>query len=89
MEEIKINVAFRNMKNWKDSENRSEHVLDRIQRRGIGKEQILEAVKKGAKKIRDDKSIVSEFRWYKLVYREFRLEKEKIRKIYPITVMEA
>lgn len=87
MNEIKINIAFKNVKNWEDSINRSEHVLDRIQRRGIGKEQILEAVKKGAKKIRDDGSIISEFRWYKVIYREFRLE--NIKKIYPITVMEA
>ncbi len=87
MDEIKINIAFKNIKDCEDSINRSEHVLDRIQRRGIGKEQILEAVKKGAKKIRDDGSIISEFRWYKVVYREFRLE--NVRKVYPITVMEA
>lgn len=86
MEEIKINVAFRNIKEWKDSVNRSDHVLDRIQLRGIGREQILEAVKKGAKMLRDDGSIISQFRWYKVIYREFRLK--NIRKVYPITVME-
>lgn len=86
MEEIKINVAFRNIKEWKDSVNRSDHVLDRIQLRGVGREQILEAVKKGAKMLRDDGSIISQFRWYKVIYREFRLK--NIRKVYPITVME-
>jgi len=85
--DIKINVAFRNLKYWQDSEKRSEHVFDRMKERAIGKEQIKDAVLKGAKKIRADKSIVAEYRWYKIAYREFRIK--NIRKIYPITVMEA
>ena len=45
-----------------------------------------EAVQKGAKKIRQDQSIVAEFRWFKVIYREFRFN--NIRKIYPITVLD-
>lgn len=85
--DIKLNVAFRNIKYWKDSEKRSEHAFDRMQLRGIGKPQIIEAVQKGAKLIRKDGSIVSEYRWFKVIYREFIIK--NIKKIYPITVMEA
>ncbi|AJF62615.1 MAG: hypothetical protein QT11_C0001G0472 [archaeon GW2011_AR20] len=84
--DIKINVAFRNLKHWQDSEKRSEHVFDRMKERAIGKEQIKEAVLKGAKTIRADKSILATYRWYAVAYREFRIK--DVRKIYPITVME-
>lgn len=83
---IKINVAFRNIKDWKDSDERSEHVFDRMKERGIGKIQITDAVKKGAKKLRKDGSIISVYRWYAVVYREFVIN--EVKKIYPITVME-
>ena len=85
MLEIKVNVAFRNVKTHQDSLARSEHVFDRMRLRGISKENIKEAVQKGAKQIREDKSILSEFRWFKVVYREFQIN--EIRKIYPITVL--
>mgnify|MGYP001591683689 FL=1 len=84
--DIKINVAFRNIKEWQDSEKRSEHVFDRMKERGIGKWQIIDAIKKGAKKIRKDGSIIVIYRWYSIVYREFVID--NIKKIYPITVME-
>ena len=84
--DIKINVAFRNIKEWKDSDKRSEHVFDRMKERGIGKVQIIDAVKKGAKKIRKDGSIIAIYRWYAIIYREFIID--NIKKIYPITVME-
>ena len=87
MDNIKLNVDFRNFVNWKDSKNRSEHVLDRMQSRGIGRQQILDAITKGSKTIHEDKSIIAEFRWYKVAYREIRIG--SIRKIYPITVMVA
>ena len=84
--DIKVNVAFRNIIGWKDSKKRSEHVFDRMKQRGIGKDQIIDAVKKGAKKIREDGSIISVYRWYAVTYREFVIN--NIKKIYPITVME-
>lgn len=84
--DLKINVAFRNVKEKKDTKKRSEHVLDRMALRGIGKDHIKDAVTKGAKKIRKDGSIISEYRWFRIIYREYRIE--SVRKIYPITVME-
>lgn len=83
--EIRINTGFRTLPGWKDSQMRTEHVLDRMQLRGVGIRQIKEGIQKGAKKRRDDGTIECEFRWYKIVYREFQLQ--NIRKIYPITVM--
>ncbi len=83
---IVIDVGFRSMKSWKDSEKRVEHVFDRMQLRGIGSQQIKEAVQKGAKQIKQDGSIVAEYRWFRVAYRELQLE--NTRKIYPITVME-
>lgn len=84
--EIKVNVAFRNLKFWSDTERRAEHIFDRMRLRGIGVDNIIEAVRKGAKRIRKDGSILAEFRWFSVAYREFRVG--NVRKIYPITVME-
>jgi hypothetical protein len=86
MDTIKVDVGFRSISGWRDSEKRTEHVFDRMKDRGIGREQVIEAVKKGAKRVREDGSIISEFRWYKVIYREFRIG--SIKKIYPITVFE-
>lgn len=86
MAEIKINISFRNLKQHKDSEKRVDHLIERMASRGITIENIKEAVQKGPKTIREDKSIVAEFRWFKVIYREFRLD--DIRKIYPITVID-
>ena len=85
--ELKINIQFRNQKMWRDSERRSEHVFERMKQRGIGIGQIREAVTKGAKKLNVDKTIIAEYRWFRVVYREFQID--NIRKIYPITVIEA
>lgn len=85
MTEIRINVAFKNI-HQTDSEKRAEHIFDRMRLRGITKENIKEAIQKGAKRIRSDKSIVANYRWFQVIYREFRLG--GIRKIYPITVMD-
>ncbi|HLC72758.1 MAG TPA: hypothetical protein VJH37_04190 [Candidatus Nanoarchaeia archaeon] len=86
MAEIKVNIAFRNISRHKDTFNRSDHVFDRMKMRGITKDNIKEAVQKGAKRIREDKSIIAEFRWFKVIYREFQVD--NIRKIYPITVID-
>lgn len=84
--EIRINIQFKNIKKWGDSEKRVDHIFDRMQLRGIGNDQIREAIQKGAKTIRSDGSIIVVYKWFKVVYREFRMD--DIRKIYPITVME-
>ncbi|MBI2499675.1 hypothetical protein HYV88_05525 [Candidatus Woesearchaeota archaeon] len=84
--DIKININFRSLGFWKDSPKRAEHIFDRMKLRGIGVEQIKEAIRRGAKTIRKDGSIVTEYRWFKVAYREIKFK--EIRKIYPITVME-
>ncbi len=85
--ELKVNVAFRNLHMWQDSEKRTLHVFDKMRDRAVTVDNIKEAVTKGAKQVRADKSIIAEFRWLKVAYREFIVG--KTRKIYPITVMEA
>lgn len=86
---IKVNIKYaeESKKRWFDTKKRKDHVLDRMKNRGIGTEQIKEAVRKGAKILHKDGTIISEYRWFKVAYREFRIKETK--KIYPITVMEA
>ena len=86
MDNIRLNISFRNTNKWIDSHNRSEHVFDRMKLRGIGRENILDAVTKGTKRLRKDGSVFAEFKWFKVVYREFNVK--GIRKIYPITVID-
>lgn len=88
MEKLIVNIEFQKTlkKEWKDTAKRVKHLSDRMSLRGISVENIKDAVNKGIKKIRSDGSIVSEFRWYKIIYREFNIEGFK--KIYPITVIE-
>ena len=80
-------MKYKSIKKWKDSIKRVEHIVDRMQLRGIFESQIEEAVQKGAKILRKDGSLIAEYRWFKVIYRQFQLE--NVRKIYPITVMEA
>ncbi len=88
MSEIYINVQFtdKSFGLWKDSQRRSEHLLNRMRAHGIGIKQIKEVIGKGVKTLRSDGSLVAEYRWLKVAYREFRLR--NIRKIYPITIVE-
>ncbi len=85
--EMMININFKNIKEWKDSIKRADHIIDRMRLRGIFTRQIKEAIQKGSKNLRKDGSIISEYRWFKVVYREFIIQ--NIKKIYPITVVEA
>ena len=84
---IRVNIRLNNIKFHEDSKKREELLIDRMALRGISTENIKEAVQKGPKKIREDRSIIAEFGWFKVVYKEFRIN--EIRKIYPITVLEA
>ena len=81
-----ININFKNIKYFKDSIRRTEHILDRMRLKGIFTQQIEEAVRKGPKRLRGDGSIVTDFRWFRVIYREFIMK--DIKKIYPITVIE-
>lgn len=87
MVEVRVNVEYKKAPapSWRDSDQRALHVSDRMRLRGIGIMNIKDAINYGAKKMRDDGSIVAEYRWYKVVYREFKVEQFK--KIYPITVL--
>ena len=85
--DFKINIAFKSLSKWQDSERRAEHVFERMRLRGISVKHIKEVVSRGAKQVRKDKSIIAEYRWLKVAYREFFVK--NFRKIYPITVMEA
>lgn len=86
MQTLRVNIECRSIqKKWEDTEERAEHVVDRMQLRGIGINQIKDAVAYGAKKIRSDGSIVATYRWYRVVYREF--IRPNFKKIYPITVL--
>lgn len=80
-----VDINFRSIEEWRDSMKRVEHVIDRMRLRGIFTRQIKEAVQKGSKRLRQDGSIVSEYRWFKVIYREFIIQ--NIKKIYPITVI--
>ena len=86
MSEINVNIAFRNIQQHTDTLKGSDHIFDRMKMRGIKKDNIREAIQKGAKRIREDESIIAEFRWFKVIYREFLVG--NIRKIYPITVID-
>ena len=86
MAEIRVNIAFKNAHFFHDSQKRADHVFERMRLRGITLENIKEAVQKGAKRLREDRSIVAEFRWFKVIYREVIFH--DIRKIYPITVID-
>lgn len=87
MDDLKVNIALTPKRTgwWVDTKRRAEHLVGRMRLRGIGIRQIKEAVQKGAKRLREDQSIVAEYRWYKVVYREFRWGDKT--KIYPITVI--
>ena len=89
MTELRINIKFtgKEFGPWQDTQKRSEHIFERMKVRGIGIKQIKEAINKGAKTLRSDGSLIVEYRWLKVAYREYRLS--TIRKIYPITVIEA
>lgn len=85
MTKIKVNINYKGIQKY-DSKNREEHLIERMASRGISIDNIKEAVQKGPKKIRTDQSIIAEFKWFKVIYREYRLD--DLRKIYPITVVD-
>ena len=87
MSTIRVNVQYQTIpsRKWQDSPKRADHVIDRMQLRGIGIDNIKDAVMYGAKTLREDGCILTEYRWYKVVYREF--QTAAFKKIYPITIL--
>lgn len=88
MSTVKVNIKFTQVpvKGWKETMKRAQHIFDRMRLRGVSISEIKDAVQKGAKMLRKDGSIISAYRWLKVVYREFKFKNAK--KIYPITVHE-
>ncbi|MGB3479882.1 MAG: hypothetical protein WBB67_12065 [bacterium] len=86
--DISINIRFakKPLKCWKETDKRVKHLFSRMQERGITVEEIKEAVQKGIKTLKKNGTVVAEHRWYRVIYRQFTIGKEK--KIYPITVIE-
>lgn len=68
--------------NW--SEKRQRHALDRMLLRGISREEFHDAVTRGRKRRQRDRVYESMYRYFSVVYEEFR--GRNFRKIYPITV---
>lgn len=86
--DIYINIRFakKPTEHWHETEKRAKHLFDRMQQRGITVGQIRKAIQKGIKTLTNNGTIMAEYRWHKVIYREFIIGKQK--KIYPITVIE-
>lgn len=71
--------------NW--DHKRCRHAIERMWLRGISRKEIREAINKGQKHLqKKTKLIEAMYRFYSIVYDEIIYKKNKIRKIYPITV---
>lgn len=71
--------------NW--DHRRCRHALERMWLRGISQEDVKKAVIQGQKRLQKETGLVeSLYSFYSIVFDEKMYEKEKIRKIYPITV---
>jgi len=70
--------------NW--SEKRQRHILDRMLLRGISRKEFYDALIRGKKRKQKKDVYESIYSYYSIVYEEFILKAEKIRKIYPVTV---
>lgn len=70
--------------NW--SHRRCGHAIERMWLRGISREEVKQAVLKG-QKIRQKTGLIEAFfGHYSVVFEEFLFQKNKIRKVYPVTV---
>ena len=71
--------------NWEHK--RVKHAVERMWLRGISVKEIVNAVQRG-KKIKQKKSGLMEsfYSYYSIVYAEYFFQKQKIHKIYPVTV---
>jgi hypothetical protein len=66
------------------SQKRQKHVLERMILRGISRAEFYEALQKGRKRVQRANIIEAIYRYYCIVYEEFRFKDGM--KIYPITV---
>ena len=71
--------------NW--DHKRAKHAIERMWLRGISQKEILNAIQKGQKHRQKKSQLVETFHsYYSIVYDEYFYSKEKIHKVYPITV---
>ncbi|MFH1663552.1 MAG: DUF4258 domain-containing protein [archaeon] len=71
--------------NWEHK--RTKHMIERMWLRGISREEVKEAILKGQKrKQKKTRLMESLFGFYSVVYDEYVYSKQKIRKIFPVTV---
>jgi len=68
------------------SEKRQRDVLDRMILRGISRQEILAAIRQGAKRRQREGVYEAVFRYSSIVYEERHDSKRRWRKVYPITV---
>ena len=71
--------------NWEHK--RVKHMIERMWLRGISREEVKEAILRGQKrKQKKTRLMESLFSFYSVVYDEHVYSKEKIRKVFPVTV---
>ncbi len=62
-------------------------MIERMWLRGVSREEVKQAILKGQKRKQKNTGLMeSLFGFYSVVYDEFTYKKEKIRKIFPVTV---
>lgn len=70
--------------NW--DHKRTKHAIERMWLRGISVREIKDAIQKGQKRKQKDNIIEALYSYYSVVYAEHFFQKQKIHKVYPITV---
>lgn len=71
--------------NW--NHKRAKHSIERMWLRGISRREIVNAIQKGQKRRQRHSSLIEAYHsYYSVVFEEYFFKKEKIHKIYPITV---
>lgn len=71
--------------NW--DHKRCKHAIERMWLRGVSVDEVKQGILKGSKVKQTETNLIESFyRYYSIVYDEEIYKKEKIRKVYPVTV---
>lgn len=71
--------------NWEHK--RARHMIERMWLRGVSREEVKQAILSGQKRKQKTTGLMESFFSYcSVVYDEFIYKKEKIRKVFPVTV---
>lgn len=66
---------------------RAKHMIERMWLRGISREEVKQAILSGQKRMQKETGLMeSLFSFYSVIYDECVYSKEKIRKVFPVTV---